>query len=79
MLGFYPLTYWALTPEKGQIIHFYAVNRWDKEDNFDEWTKPSHPLPPEAERILGVRNEQLADCRPTVAVLANFIEFIDQR
>ena len=26
----------ALTPEKGEIIHFYAVNRWDDEDEFDE-------------------------------------------
>ncbi len=22
----------ALTPEKGEIIHYYAVNRWDDED-----------------------------------------------
>ena len=26
----------ALTPEKGEIIHYYAVNRWDEEDVFDE-------------------------------------------
>ena len=26
MLGFCPLTHWALTPEKGEIIHFYAAN-----------------------------------------------------
>mgnify|MGYP006193574229 CR=1 FL=1 len=29
----------ALTPEKGEIIHFYAVNRWDEDKEFDEWTK----------------------------------------
>ena len=34
----------ALTPEKGEIIHFYAVNRWDEEDEFDEWVKPSFAL-----------------------------------
>jgi hypothetical protein len=26
----------ALTPEKGEIIHFYAVNRWDDDDLFGE-------------------------------------------
>jgi len=31
-------------PEKGEIIHFYAVNRWDEEDEFDEWVKPSFAL-----------------------------------
>lgn len=30
----------ALTPEKGEIIHYYAVNRWDEEDEFDEWARP---------------------------------------
>jgi len=29
----------ALTPERGEIIHFYAVNRWDDEDAFDESSK----------------------------------------
>ena len=38
----------ALTPERGEIIHFYAVNRWDEEDGFDEWTKPSRTPSPEA-------------------------------
>lgn len=28
-----------LTPEKGKIIHYYAVNRWDEDKEFDEWTK----------------------------------------
>ncbi len=68
----------ALTPEKGEIIHFYAVNRWDEDDEFDEWAKPSTPLPPDAERILGVTNEQLAHCRPTDAVLADFLGFVER-
>jgi hypothetical protein len=34
----------ALTPEKGEIIHYYAVNRWDEDDEFDEWGKPSVAL-----------------------------------
>jgi hypothetical protein len=46
----------ALTPEKGEIIHFYAVNRWDEDDEFDEWAKPSVALTAEAERILMVTN-----------------------
>jgi DNA polymerase III epsilon subunit-like protein len=65
----------ALTPEKGELIHFYAVNRWDEDDEFDEWAKPSKPLSPEAERILGVSNGQLAKCRVTSKVLQEFIEF----
>ena len=27
----------ALTPEKGEIIHYYALNRWDDADEFKEW------------------------------------------
>lgn len=66
----------ALTPEKGEIIHFYAVNRWDDEDVFDEWARPSNPLTAEAERILGTTNERLAHCRSTQEVLAGFMEFM---
>lgn len=65
----------ALTPENGEIIHFYAVNRWDENDVFDEWARPSRPLTADAERILGVRNEQLAYCRSTNKVFADFVEF----
>lgn len=65
----------ALTPEKGEIIHYYAVNRWDEDDEFDEWARPSRPLTVEAERILSVTNEQLAYCRSTNKVLADFVEF----
>jgi hypothetical protein len=46
----------ALTPEKGEIIHFYAINRWDEDDVFEEWAKPSVALSAEAQRILGVTN-----------------------
>lgn len=67
----------ALTPEMGDIIHFYAVNRWDEDDVFDEWAKPSQPLSAEAERILGVTNDQLAHCRPTDRVLSDFLRFVD--
>ena len=66
----------ALTPEKGEIIHYYAVNRWDAEDEFDEWVRPSRPLTGETERILGVTNEQLAHCRPTDMVLSEFWNFL---
>jgi hypothetical protein len=30
----------ALTPEKGKIIHFFAVTCWNEGDLFDEWAKP---------------------------------------
>jgi hypothetical protein len=66
----------ALTPEKGEIIHFYAVNRWDEEDEFDEWAKPLALLTAEAERILGVTNAQLECCRSTHVVLDEFREFL---
>jgi DNA polymerase III alpha subunit (gram-positive type) len=67
----------ALTPEKGEIIHYYAVNRWDEEDGFDEWAKPLVALTAEAERILGVTNSQLAQCRSTDVVLDDFCEFAE--
>jgi DNA polymerase III alpha subunit (gram-positive type) len=66
----------ALTPEKGEIIHFYAVNRWDEEDAFDEWAKPSVAWSVEAERILGVTNAQLDGCRSTNVVLDDLASFI---
>ena len=68
----------ALPPEKGEIIHYYAVNRWDDEDEFEEWAKPSVELSLEAERIVGVTNEQLAHCRSGNAVLVDFLGFISE-
>ena len=67
----------ALIPEKGEIIHYYAVNRWDADDEFDEWAKPLVALSPEAERILGVTNSQLEYCRPTDVVLESFLAFLN--
>jgi hypothetical protein len=66
----------ALTPEKGEIIHYYAVNRWEEEDVFDEWAKPLIPLSADAELLLGVTNEQLFTCRPTAAVMSDFVLFL---
>ena len=68
----------ALTPEKGEIIRFYAINRSDEDDVFDEFARPQHPLSPEAERILGFTNDQLAHCRPTEQVLNDFLRFVDR-
>lgn len=65
----------ALTPEKGEIIHYYAGNRWDEDDEFEEWAKPLVALSAEAERILGVTNEQLEYCRSTDVVLDDFVAF----
>lgn len=67
----------ALTPEMGEIIRFRAVNRWNEGDEFDEWAKPSRPLSAEAERILGVTNEQLAHCRSTEVVGQEFLDFLE--
>lgn len=63
--------------DEGEIIHFYAVNRWDADDFFDEWAKPSIPMSPEAERIIGTTTAKLARCRPATAVMNDFFEFID--
>lgn len=53
------------------------MDRFDPDDEFDEWAKPSRPLSAEAERILGITNEQLAQCRTTNLVLAEFLEFVE--
>jgi len=66
----------ALTPEKGEIIRFYAVNRWDEDDEFDEWARPSVPMLPEAEQVVGTTNERLASCRQSEAVLSDFVDFL---
>ncbi len=66
----------ALAPEKGEIIRYRAVNRWDENDEFDEWAKPSRPLSAEAERILGVTNEQLLGCRSSHIVMSDFLRFV---
>ena len=69
----------ALTPEKGEIIHYYAVNRWDEEDEFDEWAKPLVALSSDAERILGVTNAQLESCRSTDSVSFDFFNFLNAK
>lgn len=66
----------GLTHETGEIIHYYAVNRWDEDDEFDEWARPVAALTPLAERVVGVTNEQLANCRPSEVVLEEFLSFI---
>lgn len=66
----------ALTPDRGEIIHYRAVNRWDENDEFEEWAKPSRPLSPEAEMIVGTTNERLRHCRPTSVVLDDFLAFL---
>ena len=67
----------ALMTKKGEIIHFYAVNRWDEDVEFEEWAKPLVALSAEAERILGVTNVQLAECRSTDKVMQSFITFAE--
>lgn len=68
----------ALTPEKGEILRYRAVNRFDDSDEFAEWAKPSRPLSPEAERILGVTNEHLAHFRLSDVVLQDFLTFLER-
>lgn len=67
----------ALTPEKGEIIHFYAINRWDEDDEFDEWAKPLVALSADAEHIVGVTNARLSHCRSSDIVMGAFCSFID--
>jgi len=63
--------------DDGEIIHFYAVNRWDPDDEFDEWARPSIPLSPEAEQMVGMTNAKLLRCRPTAAVMREWLEFVE--
>ena len=67
----------GLTSETGELIRYRAINRWDEEDEFDEFAKPSVALSPEAERILGVTNSQLAHCRSTDLVMQSFAAFAE--
>jgi len=67
----------ALTPEKGEIIRYRAVKRWDESDEFDEWAKPSAALSADAEQIIGVTNVQLGGCRATDVELEDFMAFLD--
>ena len=67
----------GLTSETGEIIRYRAINRWDPDDEFDEWAKPVAALSPEAECVVGVTNEQLAGCRPSELVLGVFLAFLD--
>ena len=69
----------ALTPEMGEIIRYRAWNRWDDTDEFDEWAKPMTPLSPDAERIVGITNEQLSGCRPTGVVILAFLNFLHRK
>jgi DNA polymerase III alpha subunit (gram-positive type) len=66
----------ALTPEKGEIIRYRAINRFDPDDEFDEWALPSEPLSSEAESILGLTSDCLSKCRPTQHVLEDFLSFM---
>jgi len=66
----------GLTSDTGEIICYRAINRWDPDDEFDEWARPSVPLTHEAERIVGVTNEQLAGCRPSEVVLEELLSFL---
>jgi DNA polymerase III epsilon subunit-like protein len=66
----------ALTPDRGEIILYRSVNRWDDEDFFDQWAKPSRSLSSEAEQVLGVTNERLDHCRSTDVVLREFLSFL---
>ena len=43
---------------------------------FDEWAKPSVVLSAEAERILGVNNAKIDQCRSTDVVLEQFSYYI---
>jgi hypothetical protein len=61
-------------PGKGGLIRYYTVNRWDDEDEFDEFGKSSVALSSEAETIIGLTNSQLKYCRSTDAVLGEFLE-----
>lgn len=47
----------ALTPDKGEIIRYRAINHWDEDDLFDEWAWPLVTLLPEVGQALGIAKE----------------------
>lgn len=67
----------GLDPKYHDIIRFHAVNRWDENDEFFEYARPRHRLCEEAEKITGITNEQLENCRPSDIVMDDFRAFID--
>lgn len=67
----------GLDADRHDVIRFHAVNRWDEDDEFLEYACPREPLCAEAERITGITNDQLAHCRSSDAVMADFRAFID--
>ena len=69
----------GLTTGTGEIIRYRAINRWDEEEVFDEWAEPLVAMSPEAQRIVGVTNEQLAGSRPSEVVLEEYLSFLQHR
>lgn len=67
----------GLDPEQHEIIRYHAVNRWDEDDEFFEYARPSVPLCDLAEKITGITNADLAQCRPSSSVMPEFLAFID--
>jgi len=63
----------GLTSETGEIIRYRAINRWDDADEFDKWARPLIATTPEAQRIVGVTNEQLASCQSSEVALEEFL------
>jgi len=66
----------GLDPTRHEIIRYHAINRWDEDDEFIEYARPSEPLCDLAEEITGIKNADLADCRPSSVVLPEFLAFI---
>lgn len=60
-------------PYAGAIIPYHALDRWDE---FDVWARSDIAPTPDAERILGITNEQLAGCRPSEVALEDFSAFV---
>jgi hypothetical protein len=58
------------------MIHYRIYRPRETEDGFEEWARPEVALMPEAERLAGGTNEQLAGWRPRDVVLEDFRDFI---
>lgn len=66
----------GLTSQTGEIIRYRAINRWAEMDEFDEWAQHEIALTLEAECIVGVTKEQLAECRPSAVMLNDLFSFL---
>lgn len=67
----------ALTPERGEILRFYARDLTDPSSTFDQLVKPKRPLSKLVQQITGITNEMVRNAPSLEAVMPAFLDFLD--